>query len=81
MGLDTVELIMSVEDAFGISITDQQASRCETIRQLRDVVYDSLTEGEADRAVILHKIYAIISEQMNINDESLTPDTNFVRDL
>lgn len=85
MGLDTVELIMSVEDAFAISITDQQASKCETISQLCDIVLGAPTTSdrsdESDRTAVLQRIYMIVGEQMNIDPALLTPETNFVRDL
>ena len=38
MGLDTVEMIMDIEDEFGISIDDRDASRLETVGQIFDHV-------------------------------------------
>ena len=34
--LDVVELIMSLEDLFGISITDEDAAQLDTVRKLVD---------------------------------------------
>jgi len=31
MGLETVELLMDIEDHFGVSIPDEDASRCITV--------------------------------------------------
>ena len=42
MGLDIVELVMDIEDAFGIPIDDQEFSRCETFGQLYDQVLRAL---------------------------------------
>lgn len=38
VGLDSVELIMAVEEAFGIAIDDEVASRIETPRDVADHV-------------------------------------------
>ena len=34
--LDVVELIMSLEDLFGISITDEDAAQLDTVRKIVD---------------------------------------------
>jgi hypothetical protein len=40
MGLETVELVMNVEDAFGIAIPDELASEIRTVGQLNDTVME-----------------------------------------
>lgn len=49
MGLDTVELILEVEEAFEISIPDEHASRMLTVGDLHDFIlaHSSLASGEA----------------------------------
>lgn len=42
MGLDTVELVMEVEEAFGISISDTDAEKIQTVGQLHDHVMERL---------------------------------------
>lgn len=44
MGLDTVELVMEIEDAFDISIPDDQASKMLTVGD----VYEFILEQTAD---------------------------------
>lgn len=39
MGLDGVELVMSLEEAFGIQITDEEANNCRTPRLVIDVIF------------------------------------------
>jgi len=36
MGLDTVEIVMTIEETFKISISDDQAAKCKTIEELTD---------------------------------------------
>ena len=35
MGLDSVEIIMDIEDHFGIEITDAEAARCGRVGDLQ----------------------------------------------
>lgn len=51
MGLDIVELVFAVEDAFGISITDEEASHTATVGQLHALVMSKL--GPAETPVCL----------------------------
>lgn len=44
MGLQGVELVMDVEDAFGIQIPDDVASEVRTVGQLNGVVLSRLSE-------------------------------------
>jgi acyl carrier protein len=36
--LDCLELVMEIEDGFGMSITDEEAERCETIGQAIELI-------------------------------------------
>ena len=42
MGLDSVELVMSVEDAFQINISEEEASKIRTVGEFYDVVRSKL---------------------------------------
>lgn len=42
MGLDSVELVMSVEDKFGIEIADNEAENITTVQNLVDCVYSKI---------------------------------------
>ena len=43
MGLDTVELVMSVEEAFEIQIDDQDAEHIQTVGELHDYIVARIT--------------------------------------
>jgi len=51
VGLDGVELIIKVEESFGIAITDEEAGRIRTVGDLLDTVLAKLSPG--DRRVCL----------------------------
>ena len=42
MGLDSVELIMSVEDKFGIRIEDSEAEKIYTVQEFADIVFSKI---------------------------------------
>ena len=48
MGLDSVELIMSVEDKFGIRIEDYEAEKINTVQDFADCVYNKIIVNPTD---------------------------------
>src|SRR5664280_544509 len=48
MGLDAVELVMAVEEKFGISISDEEASNAPTVGDLEKLVRARLEIADAD---------------------------------
>ena len=46
MGLDSVELVLQVEDTFGISIPDEEAEHCLTVGGLYNIVIGKLRPAE-----------------------------------
>ena len=87
MGLDSVELIMAVEKAFGIAISDEVASRLWTTRDLADHV-ESCVGAKAQaassrpglsRQEIEETITLILRSQLGIDEFGW--DDRFVADL
>jgi len=86
MGLETVELLMDIEDHFGVSIPDEDASRCITVGDTRDVVVRLLVaKGREDsptlRDEVFHGMVEIIAKQMAMKPEQITPDSTWVGDI
>jgi acyl carrier protein len=59
MGLDGVELIMAVEEAFGVSISDEEAGQIRTPRQLCDVVAGKVRTVEPSVCLTQRSFYLL----------------------
>lgn len=58
MGLDTVAVIMAIEDTFKISITDEDAEKCKTIRDVIDTVAIHVDPQRCDTCRSSHAFYS-----------------------
>ena len=89
MGLDSVEIIMDIEDHFGIEITDAEAARCVRVGDLLGCVMAKLEAGEATkherrqwtREQALEQIRDIIVEQAGVLRDRVTLDASLTGDL
>ncbi len=83
MGLDTVELVMAVEEEFAIRIDNLEAEKIGTVVQLHQYVVVLLeADGKfVNREACLKKIIEITSYQLGVPIEKITPDSHFVYDL
>ncbi|MEX0777123.1 MAG: hypothetical protein WD042_15570 [Phycisphaeraceae bacterium] len=86
MGLETVELLMRIEDRFGVSIPDERASRIVTVKDMQDEVVRQLaTRGQLDtpqlREEVLAGIIAITAKQMAMDPNLIKPESTWVGDI
>ena len=88
MGLDSVELVMAVEEEFGISIPDADAQKMLTPKEVINFVesrrdLDSLPQpkGNTSRAEIAKTVKRLVIEQLGIPEAVYGEDKEFVRDL
>ena len=83
MGLDTVELVIAVEEEFSISIPNENASEMFRVGDLRDFVIGELRDrGETvDEARVWSSIQDIIVSQLGVARDDVTPEARFVEDL
>lgn len=86
MGLEMVELVMDIEDRFGVDILDHQASTIETVGQMQDVIVELLiAKGQADRPElrdeVWHGIVEIVADQMGIDRSQIKPESRWVGDI
>jgi acyl carrier protein len=80
MGLDTVEIVMAVEEAFGIEIPDQPASEILTVRDLIEYVYANVKH--ADQQVCLtqrafHRLRKVARDEIGIPRYAIRPKTRW----
>ena len=78
MGLDAVELVMAAEEKFGISITDEEATKTLTVGDLKHLVRAKLDVADADGCLTqraFHLIRKNATAQFGILRRNLRPDT------
>jgi acyl carrier protein len=83
MGLDTVNLVMAVEEEFGFQLPDLEAAKMERVGDMFQFILHTLRErGEGvDDAVIWTRLSDVIVEQLGVKPEHVTPSAHFIRDL
>jgi acyl carrier protein len=88
VGLDSVEIILALEERFQIEIPDRRASTTRTVGDLEELVLRLREEqlpAETRRAhteeEIRAAIRAEIADQLNVNPARVTPDADLVHDL
>lgn len=84
MGLDTVELILAVEEEFKIKIPNEVAAQLFTVGDLHEfVVAELLRMGQisVDRDMIYDTLRNLICSQLGVSPDEVIPTANFVQDL
>jgi len=83
MGLDTVELIMAVEEEFGLEISDDEGAKMERVGDmLHFVLYKLRERGEViEDEVIWSRLKTLIVEQLGVKPEHVVPTARFIPDL
>jgi hypothetical protein len=86
MGLDTLEILMDVEDEFHISIPDQIASNSITVGDTHRVIVGMLVEKGAVRspeleADVWRRLVIIVSEQMRMKPQAIRPESRWIPDI
>lgn len=83
MGMDAVELLMSVEEEFGIQIPEFDAEKMQTVDGMyRYIVGELERRGDPrSEAAIWTTLTELIVEQLGVRSEDVTPNASFVEDL
>jgi acyl carrier protein len=77
MGLDGIELVMSLEEALGVQITDEEATNCRTPRMMIDMIFAKLKTVDehvcrSQRA--FYTIRGVLVQTFGLERKSITPD-------
>ena len=84
MGLDTVELILSVEESFEIEISNGVAERIQTVGDLHEFVVSELIRLERpniNRDIVFDILKNLICFQLGVKPEEVVPGAHFIKDL
>ncbi len=79
MGLDLIEYVMAVEDAFGIAIPDEDAARLETAGQMVDYLCGRLGEASEGPPLIqsaFYRLRAAVAAELGIPPRRVLPQTD-----
>jgi len=83
MGLDTVELVMAVEEEFDLEIPDAAAEKMFSVGDMHAYLESELKRlgRESDSAAILERMRAIIVRQLGVSTDVVVPTATFAKDL
>jgi acyl carrier protein len=84
VGLDTVELLLSTEELFGISIPDEVAEHIFTVGQLRDFIVEQQTKRgvhNVNGEIVFDQLRTLISHHLAVKPEEVVPHARFIEDL
>jgi acyl carrier protein len=84
MGLDTVEIVMAVEEAFEVEIPDAAAAQIFTVGELHAFLVAELAHRgrlDVDPASAYEMLRDIICRQLGVEPAAVVPDARFVKDL
>ena len=83
MGLDTIELVLSAEQHFAVSVPDELAEKTITVEQFARLLYELRVQSGRPLAyeVVLLELRQLVAEQFGIPIERVLADAEFVKDL
>ncbi len=77
MGLDSVELVMSVEEKFGIRIPDTECQKIYTVQDFSDIVYDMISVNPTDKCLTQVFFYRLrrALKKLNLINVKIKPNS------
>jgi hypothetical protein len=85
MGLETVEIVMDMEDRFQIHIPDAAASNCYTVADLQNIIVDLLAaKGKTPDDQLRQEVWDGMMKVLARNRypvERIRPDSKWIGDI
>ena len=83
MGLDTVELVVAIEEAFGIEIPNADAPKLAVLGAMHDYVVRALRQrgDTSDEAEIWERLSAVVVKQLGVRPDEVKRTAHIVHDL
>jgi acyl carrier protein len=84
MGLDSVELVMKVEEHFDVVVPDEDASTLVSVGMLHTWVVNELRRLDrpnVDPPVVFNELRDLICRQLGVSADRVVPEARFVQDL
>jgi acyl carrier protein len=84
VGLDTVELVMAIEEGFGLEIPDEKAAKIFTVGDMHAYLVlelRRLARPDLDEEGIFARMRDIICHQTGVKPDDVVPTASFVKDL
>jgi acyl carrier protein len=79
MGLDAVEMVIEVEETFGIRIEDKEAEKTLTPGQLIELILSKITVADTPACMTqraFSKVRSVLVKNFQIGRKQITPNTN-----
>ena len=78
MGLDAVDLVLCIEEAFGIEIAVEDYGGLKTVGQLHDYIVRKSAFPDDD---VWESLRSVIVRTLHVQPEEITAQTRFIEDL
>ncbi len=79
MGLDSIEILIKVEDSFGIKIPDEEAEQILTVSDFHDTVWRHLSSKQSDKCqsqLLFYRLRKSFVEEFGFSTQQLTLNTS-----
>ena len=83
MGLDTVELVLAIEEKFGIDIPDADAEGLGVLGDMHQYIIRALRQrgDNPDEEQVWQTLSNVVIDQLGVRPEQVTRSADVVRDL
>jgi acyl carrier protein len=86
MGLETVEIVIEIQDHFAISLPDAVASKCETVTDLQKVVVELLVQEGRTRSreldsEVFRDLVKISADVTGNDPATIRPESRWLGDI